>query len=271
VSAAAHQLGDEPIDPAEAEMPAAAFQAIERAHQLCDHPAARELSKSNNLLDLELPISSLTAEPDLIAHATKILRSQIRAGELVAEMKARGDSDLIADEPTVLFSLEDFKLRNLRNFKFRIIRDLNLPVSAPDESITDWALVAADAWNAKSWKGAATERGKRRTIVEIEPEKLRRLRALLDDDVSLQRAYAEISSSHIKGRAADSTLEALAFQLRAGVGVLKEQDVRRRLSALSDAQLVEIVERVQRHKPEIAPVWSDDDVITLMKLREALR
>jgi hypothetical protein len=43
------------------------------------------------------------------------------------------------------------------------------------------------------------------------------------------------------------------------------------LSELSNEQLVEIVARVQRHKPEIAPVWSDDDVNTLMKLREALR
>jgi hypothetical protein len=103
------------------------------------------------------------------------------------------------------------------------------------------------------------------------PAEIRRARRLLDDSVSLERAYAEISSSHIKGRAANSTLEALAFQLRAGVSVLKERDARRRLSELSDEQLVEIVARVQRHKPEIAPAWSDDDVSTLMKLREALR
>jgi hypothetical protein len=75
---------------------------------------------------------------------------------------------------------------------------------------------------------------------------------------------------HFKGRAADSTVEALAFQLRAGVGVLKEASVRRRLSELSDEQFIEVCARVQRHKPEIAPVWSDDDVNALVKLREAL-
>jgi hypothetical protein len=98
-----------------------------------------------------------------------------------------------------------------------------------------------------------------------------RHRRLLADDISLQRAYAEISSSHIKGRAADSTVEALAFQLRVGVGALKEPSTRRRLSELSDKLLAEIVARVRRHKPEIAPVWSDDEVDTLMQLRETLR
>jgi hypothetical protein len=96
-----------------------------------------------------------------------------------------------------------------------------------------------------------------------------RRRRLLADSISIDRAYAEINK--LKGRAANSTVEALAFQLRSGVGVLKEASVRRRLSELSDEQLVEIGARVQRHKPEIAPVWSDDDVDTLMQLRVALR
>jgi hypothetical protein len=98
-----------------------------------------------------------------------------------------------------------------------------------------------------------------------------RHRRLLADSISLDRAHVEIVVHHFKGHAATSTVEALAFQLRAGVGVLKERDVRRRLSELSDEQLVEICARVQRHKPEIAPVWSDDDVNTLMQLRVALR
>jgi hypothetical protein len=94
---------------------------------------------------------------------------------------------------------------------------------------------------------------------------------LLDDAISLQRAHTEIVAHHFKGRAADSTVEALAYQLRAGVGVLKEASVRRRLSELSDQQLLEIVARVRRHTPEIAPIWSDADVDILMQLRETLR
>jgi hypothetical protein len=98
-----------------------------------------------------------------------------------------------------------------------------------------------------------------------------RYRRLLDDDVSLQRAHTVIVAHHFKGRAADSTVEALAFQLRSGVGAIKEASVRRRLSELSDPQFIEICARVRRHKPEIAPIWSDNEVDTLMQLRETLR
>jgi hypothetical protein len=114
---------------------------------------------------------------------------------------------------------------------------------------------------------AADARARARPV----PAEIRRARRLLDDDVSLERAHAEIVAHHFKGRAATSTVEFLAFQLRSGVSVLKERDVRRRLSELSDAQLAEIVARVRRHRPEIAPVWSDDEVDTLMQLRETLR
>jgi hypothetical protein len=79
MTAAAHQIDDEPQpDSAEAEMPEATFAVIQRAHELCDHAPAREL----------------TAEPDLIAHAAKILGAQIRALALVAEMKQRGEPPL---------------------------------------------------------------------------------------------------------------------------------------------------------------------------------
>jgi hypothetical protein len=149
LSAVAHQLGDEPIDLAEAAMPAAAFEIIQRAHAICDHPPAVDLT-----VDLEQSAEQALNE------ARAILR------DLDAET-----------EPT-----DDVK-----------------PL------VPDRKQAAADAWAGESWAQAAKEyqvkRGRRRTIVESEPQKLRRLRALLDDDVSLQRAYAEISSSHIKGRA----------------------------------------------------------------------
>jgi hypothetical protein len=98
-----------------------------------------------------------------------------------------------------------------------------------------------------------------------------RHRRLLADSISLERAHAEIVAHHFKGRAATSTVEALAFQLRSGVSVLKEASARRRLFELSDPQFIEICARVRRHKPEIAPIWPDDDVSVLIKLREALR
>jgi hypothetical protein len=133
-----------------------------------------------------------------------------------------------------------------------------------------------DPQDSNSWIQAAIEyqatRGTRRSIVEIEPEELQRLRALLAAETSFQRAYNEITTRHIKGRAADSTLEVLAFSLRErGVQALEEPDTRRRLRELSDTQLLEVATRLQRLKPEIARAWSGDEVEALIQLRETLR
>jgi hypothetical protein len=123
-AAVAQNLDDEPQDepqddPAEAPMSEAAFAVIERAHQLCGHPAARELP----------------AEDCLIAHATKIMRAQIRAGKLLREMKERGDSDLGVSKTCLVELVDD----------------------ETDEVVTDWAQIAADAWRSRGWAQAAQE------------------------------------------------------------------------------------------------------------------
>jgi hypothetical protein len=81
--------------------------------------------------------------------------------------------------------------------------------------------------------------------------------------------FAELNKPD--GRAANSTVEALMFQLRGGVKMLDDPSARRRLSELSDEQLLEVCARVRRFKPEIASVWSDDDVDIMMQLRETPR
>jgi hypothetical protein len=144
MTAVAHSFDDEP-DPAEA-MPAADFEVIRRAHEICCHPAAVEvLSNAQHVA--------------LLPHAIKILRSQIRAAELVAEMQARGEN-----RSEYLFSLEDFKFDNLSDlelpvsdFKYANFANLDLPVSAPDESVIDWQQVAEAAWHDEGWALAATE------------------------------------------------------------------------------------------------------------------
>lgn len=54
---------------------------------------------------------------------------------------------------------------------------------------------AADT-NARDWRQAAADyhgaRGQRTLVVEIEPERLARLRRLMADDVSLRRAWQEL-------------------------------------------------------------------------------
>jgi len=67
------------------------------------------------------------------------------------------------------------------------------------------------------------------------------------------------------------TIEALMWSLRErGTGALKEPDTRRRISELSDDQALEIANRLQRLKPEIAQPWSADEVERLLHLRETL-
>lgn len=72
--------------------------------------------------------------------------------------------------------------------------------------------LADDAWSAPSWREAASdyhkERAGRTLIVEIEPDRLARLRELMADDVSLERAYAELSKP---AGVAGSTLEAAEY------------------------------------------------------------
>jgi hypothetical protein len=134
------------------------------------------------------------------------------------------------------------------------------------------------SWDGESWRKAAREyaagRAASRTVleVEIEPDRLRSLRWLLEDTVSLDRAWHETKfPTALKGRAAFSTLEALMFSLRErGTKALEEVDTRRRLSELSDDQLAEVGTRLQRLKPHIAPAWSDDDVKILVQTRKGL-
>jgi hypothetical protein len=99
-----------------------------------------------------------------------------------------------------------------------------------------------------------------------ESEEIVRARRLLDDGISLERAYAEINSNRLNGRAADSTVEALMFSLRGrGVRALAEPDTKRRLAELSDEQVIEVGARLRTLEPTIAKPWSVDEVSILMQ------
>jgi hypothetical protein len=130
------------------------------------------------------------------------------------------------------------------------------------------------SWDSAGWKDAAREyheaRGDRPAVIEIDADRLNRLRRLLDNNVSIDRAWAELNVT--KGRAADWTVEALMFSLRErGAPALDEPNTRRRLAELSDEQAIEVGTRLQRLKPKIARPWTADEVETLVRLRETLR
>jgi hypothetical protein len=71
-----------------------------------------------------------------------------------------------------------------------------------------------DAWSAPSWREAALEYQRERCAVgKIELERLARLRALLANNVSLERAWHELNEApHV----AAATLEAAEHLMRAG-------------------------------------------------------
>jgi len=101
-------------------------------------------------------------------------------------------------------------------------------------------LIADDGWTAPGWREAALEyhkhRGGRVSITSYAPEHLARLRRLMDDNVSLDRAWHELNDR--PSGAAASTVEALVFGLRDGLAALpKNPDRLRRLSELSAEQL----------------------------------
>jgi len=85
--------------------------------------------------------------------------------------------------------------------------------------------------------------------------------------VSLDRAYAVLNRDH---GAAASMIEALMLGLRErGIAALKEPEVRARLAQLSNDQAVEVAERLQRLKREVAQAWRDDQINKLFESRKS--
>jgi len=112
----------------------------------------------------------------------------------------------------------------------------------------------------------AADRAARRRNAHDDP-KLERLRRLLDDDVSLERAYVVLNEG---AEAPAVTVEALMYSLRErGIKALAESDTKRRLAALSDEQAVEVGNRLLKPKPETARAWSAEEIKVLFKARVA--
>lgn len=128
----------------------------------------------------------------------------------------------------------------------------------------------ADTWDAPSWREAAVDYHKQRAgrvlVVESAPERLKKLRALLNNNVSLETACAEMHQHHFAGRAAASTVEALMYSLREhGTAALDEPPTKRRIRQLSEQQLHEVAQRLERLKPKIAKPWTADEVVRLVE------
>src|SRR5262249_44748337 len=135
---------------------------------------------------------------------------------------------------------------------------------------------AARRPTARREKGAARRRRIRRPKLDLRhalpqgdekqrcklPDlRLERLRRLMDDDVSIERAWHKIDPND---RAAASTVEALKFSWRRGINELTQPSTLRRLSTLDEYQLEDVCLRVQAFQQRIAPAWSAADADLLI-------
>ena len=86
---------------------------------------------------------------------------------------------------------------------------------------------------------------------------------LLEPGVSLERAWHELKAAHFRGRAAQSTVEALMYSLRErGIKERSEPDTQRRISELSEEQLHDVGSRLQALK--IVRAWTAEDIEQLV-------
>jgi hypothetical protein len=163
---------------------------------------------------------------------------------------------------------------------------------ADDEEPDPWAA------DMPGWRRAAAEYHRDRSgrlAVEIEPKRLERLRRfmahsislervyeigrnratpavgveisrcrrLLSDDVSLERAAAEIQQHRLSGRAPAATVSGLVFSLRErGDAALAEPDCRRRLAEISTTQVREVIGRLIAVRPRY-PAITDELIFRL--------
>jgi hypothetical protein len=88
------------------------------------------------------------------------------------------------------------------------------------------------------------------------------------NEVSFEALIAHFDGARRRSGAPQATVEALMFSLRErGVKALQESATKRRLSVLSDQQVIEVGNRLQRLRPEIARAWNAAEVETLCRAR----
>jgi hypothetical protein len=127
-----------------------------------------------------------------------------------------------------------------------------------------------DYWSDPGWRRAArqyqTARGRRTLVTEMPPHRLSRLRELLADEISLDRAWRELNDDGNQP-APQVTLDALIYELRMdGLAALEKPNCRRRLADLSDDQLREVLAALIRARTNCAAV-TDELLVALDEIR----
>jgi hypothetical protein len=97
-------------------------------------------------------------------------------------------------------------------------------------------------------------------------EEIRKFWRLLD--MSIEAHWREINTR--REGAAYTTIEALMLSLRRGPEALARPDTLDRLAQLSERQLLWVMSRLQKFKPEIAPAWTREQLEVLVTVRRKL-
>jgi hypothetical protein len=116
--------------------------------------------------------------------------------------------------------------------------------------VLDEAEVACDPWEHPGWAEAAreyrAERAGRRSDVKTEPKKLARLRRLMADDISVDRAWYELNDPRSRPTP-QMTIEAIVYSVRErGLSALREPDNIERLSRCDAAAKEQIDGRIAK-------------------------
>jgi hypothetical protein len=139
--------------------------------------------------------------------------------------------------------------------------------SATIDACHDFLGIAFGEYSNMDTFERACREADRRAAARPQDPRLKRLRRLLEDDVSLERAYHELMRNRPAPKA---TVEALVYSLRRGITELTRPDAPRRLTELAADQVKTICRRLQNFNPEIATPWSPEEVTALIAKYEEL-
>jgi hypothetical protein len=110
--------------------------------------------------------------------------------------------------------------------------------------------ITTEAWSGPSWKQAAAEyhhaRGNNVLIVEIPPEDFARLRRLMGDDISPERAWAEFNDSRNRPTP-KATVDAILFAVKKrGLTALQEPATKARVASCDAKARAEINKQIEQ-------------------------
>jgi hypothetical protein len=143
--------------------------------------------------------------------------------------------------------------------------------------ITDcWKKLADEAWAAPSWREAARgyrdARGGRVLIAENDPGRLRILRRLMGNEITLNRAWDEMNRDvrDWYNEAPKTTYDAVEYELRTyGLSEFSKCNCQRRIADLSVAQLKKLMVDLQQRRGQY-PAVSYELLAALASIYDAM-